>query len=183
MAWTIVGNVQRLRVVLCLHPDSTNFSERLHAYPSLLSHTTVFWLESGTSENQTALAGAALQSHAAASPQQAPADMLSSEITSCHIDGEQMIPWLQAVHAAAGDWGLAAPSHFAVLVRQTLSIIRTKEADALKQIDFLHVCLCPLYIAGAGSREGGSLDSGRAGDPCRWELACKTCERSRAASI
>lgn len=131
--------MQRLRVVLCLHPDSTSFSERLHAYPSLLSHPTVFWLESGTSDNQTVLAATAIQSHVAASPRKSTADAPTSEVTSCHIDGKVMIPWLQAVHAAAGEQGLAAPSHFAVLVRQTLSIIRTKEQDALKQINFLHV--------------------------------------------
>lgn len=137
----IVGTVQRLRVVLCLHPDSKNFSERLHAYPALLSHTTVFCLEGGTCDNQTALAAAAIQAHVSASPRKPPADS-GSAMNACHIDRKQMTAWLQAVHATAGERGLAAPSHFAMLVRQTLSIIRTKEEDALKQIDFLHVRYC-----------------------------------------
>jgi hypothetical protein len=134
-------------VVICLHPDSKNFSERLQSYPALLSNTTVFYLESDTTGNQKSLAAAAIQQYSTDSPKQPSAASSSSQMHACHIDGEQMTTWLQAVHAAAGDRKLAAPAHFAVLVRQTLSILRSKTEDALRQIDFLQVCCTPASIS------------------------------------
>lgn len=127
--------VQKLQIILCLHPDSDQFSERLHSFPAMLSHTSVFWIEGCTSNHQTSLATASIEEHVSRSP----TDSTQSANAACSIDISQMTRWLQDAHAIAAEYGVAAPSHFSALVKQTLHIIHIKEKEALHKIDFLHV--------------------------------------------
>eukprot|EP00892_Ulva_mutabilis_P012055 jgi/Ulvmu1/9221/UM005_0321.1 len=138
LAWAFTQHVQQnLHVAICLNPDTEGLSERLKANPAILSTTTAIWMNGGGAEQQRSVAKAAIieAAPAAGSPG--------------GLDVEDLTVLLQGIHCVAEQRGIAAPHHFAALVRQCLHLYSIKHAEISEQIQFLKGGLAKLAEAEA----------------------------------
>jgi hypothetical protein len=129
--------MQNLRFVICMNPEGEGYASRLEANPSLLSETTILWFDGGSTEDQRTLAEAILEEVFSGGEGRGIAGRKSQ--IPLDLDASQLVQWLQAAHSIALRRRLAAPHHFAALVRQCLAIWRLKRSEMGIQIDFLQV--------------------------------------------